>query len=83
MSDHLTPSSHVAGVANEEHSTPSHLQDLKHMTDSCISDTDEDEGALRKMRRKIDLRIIPIAAFIYLFNFLDKVAFNVSEGQEV
>lgn len=53
------------------------------MTDSCISDTDEDEGALRKMRRKIDLRIIPIAAFIYLFNFLDKVAFNVSEGQEI
>lgn len=35
---------------------------------------------MRKLLRKIDWRIFPIAIVIYTFNFLDKVAFNVSKA---
>lgn len=42
---------------------------------------EEEETNMRKLRRKIDWRILPIAISIYLFNFLDKVAFNVSSAE--
>ncbi|KAM0715746.1 hypothetical protein Q7P37_008260 [Cladosporium fusiforme] len=51
-------------------------EELKRPTNTSSVDTEHDEDTLRKLRHKVDFRIIPIAASIYLFNFLDKVAFN-------
>lgn len=37
-----------------------------------------DKAYMARMRRRIDLRVIPFMFFCYLMNFLDKVLLNVS-----
>lgn len=35
-------------------------------------------AGLRAIRRKVDVRIVPLLFFTYFLQFLDKVAYNVS-----
>lgn len=79
---HSSTTPQAAGDTYEKSSSSSRqFQDQsKQTTRTCIVYTEEDEATMRKLLRKIDWRIFPIAIVIYTFNFLDKVAFNVSKA---
>lgn len=82
MSSHTSTTTRVAGDAERTPPDASpHQHQPKVSTNTHTIGFEVEDDTMTKLKHKVDMRIIPIAISIYLFNFLDKVSFNVSNAE--